>query len=739
MLSLLKSPNILKSLALRKGTNHSKDTDLDEYNYRKSNEISNDYADDMAKNVELMDTIITYLDGNNSSPLYLSPLEVRTLNIERYLAGLPEFDTPAPASLPQYTEHHEHLPRRSIQSTGSLLSNSWSYEEPAGPKTPNQEYGAVLPRSLTKDDVGLAAKPLSAVDATPKINAVGRADPKIRRAFSFELVSAEPELVPEPPSRSAPTTPRSDLTKGDQQTRAIVSKNYGGGNKEEPYRTPSLEMQTRITTFADYFMPVFVPSPEISPQGIPTKKSPRHSLPELRIDTKDFGTPVNQSDSKDHPELESSPPILPVLHVKDMISPRYTQQLQPASRRSPASEQSPRVVTSWDSRNRQSFAAQPPAKTFSYEECRSGATRYSLQEQVTIKRPLVIVPEEGLYAVKKTQLLPYPVTEGEQAPKSRPVSEYPQRHISFEVQEPMVIPRRPVSHHPVPSILQIGKPAPKRTKSEQVVIENIPASGSSTISAISSISTKPRRSREEIEAIPIPIPALLKILTPTELSLKDPHVRRTQSEIESIPIPIPLTTSPTSPTSSTTSSSSSPPQIIDTNHGTYFINPASLFTSAQGLTLKLTRFATSFSRLEYQITSLSNSPTPPIKCFASPHSLSRRKDFCDLKGHPLFTFQKKVGSTRIAESHDGKGGKGRELFSVQDAGLAEIPYWRINFSAASGDDGMQWVAKGDEGLKGVVVMCGGFEVGRIGVEEGGRKHSVRDSNLVSLLTRYETD
>jgi hypothetical protein len=158
-----------------------------------------------------------------------------------------------------------------------------------------------------------------------------------------------------------------------------------------------------------------------------------------------------------------------------------------------------------------------------------------------------------------------------------------------------------------------------------------------------------RQSRVEIELHipqqqrPVPVPVKYKPYSPP----KNPP-KRTQAEIEAIP------------TSASSSAKHEEPVAFATNRGILFTG--GFFAREQGLELRMTRMVTTFSKMEWLIQDLSGSRK--LKCFAQTNSLSRRKDFWDTDGNLLFNFQKKIGSTRVAEAPCGT-----EVFSVKNASL----------------------------------------------------------------------
>jgi hypothetical protein len=593
------------------------------------------------KNFLLMDTILSYLDENDpASPLYQSPLQTRNRIVKQWAASLPDFFTSPDDAVILENTACDNSPRRSTgSSAGSLLSDSSSYEESRGPKTPtcSSPTDLTMRRSLPSADVRLVDLP---ADATSM--ATSRADPKIRRKFSFEL---DPE-----PLSCIPDIPTNNITRGEIPTRGFA-EDLNISSCSDP---PHPKMQATITSLDD-FLPDYIASLQITP----TKKSTKPEHPELRIDTKGFHTLVNQSNPENFPELELSPPILPVLHVGKMISPQYTQQLLPPNRRSPGGEQNLRLITASERdpiSMRHSIANPSPRKHLNYDEFRKGATRYSVQEPIPSKRSLNDLQENELYPVKEHEY------------ERRPVSKFQGYQVHFAQEQ---VPSTVVIHEPVeqysapsilrpghessgqkmiPSILQVGHTAtPRRSMDADMTPAPVVSSTASSL-------TKQRRSREQVEANLIPTSASTNSSQHSEVQIKSipipavKHSRKSQAEIEVVPI-------------STISAAKEPepePVSFGTNRGIWFIG--GFFAKEQGLQLKMMRMVTTFSKMEWVIQDLAGNRQ--LKCFAPTNSLSRRKDFFDVNRNLLFGFQKRIGSTRVAESSCGV-----ELFSVQNASL----------------------------------------------------------------------
>lgn len=205
----------------------------------------------------------------------------------------------------------------------------------------------------------------------------------------------------------------------------------------------------------------------------------------------------------------------------------------------------------------------------------------------------------------------------------------------------------------------------------------------------------------------------------TEKSLARPKYR-----LEPL-VPKPLTTG------SKSSSSNAQPSLALTTFKNAFLTPST------GLSLILSRHASSLSSLSWSISSTLKSPSNNLSITTYPHSLTRSSTFSttspssslnsnsSLKNEPLFTLQRKWGSTRVAETN-----LGEQVFSVRDVGFGDTLLFLVDFGKEKeNSERERWVVRGDAGDgqgKGVEVVCEGRSVGRIGVVgnlkglEGGR-------------------
>ncbi|KAH7313142.1 hypothetical protein BKA65DRAFT_153932 [Rhexocercosporidium sp. MPI-PUGE-AT-0058] len=150
------------------------------------------------------------------------------------------------------------------------------------------------------------------------------------------------------------------------------------------------------------------------------------------------------------------------------------------------------------------------------------------------------------------------------------------------------------------------------------------------------------------------------------------------------------------------------------NSGVWFTK--GFFAGREGMQIKMTRRVTKFSKLEWVIESDDGSKI--LKSFGHSNSLSRKTDFADIDDTPIFTFQKKTGSTMVAEAPNGAA-----LFTIRNT-LYSSPFWTLNLGSDNATNGAaQWTAKGDSSLEAVAVSWGGFQVGRISLESKAKKHT----------------
>ncbi|PBP17175.1 hypothetical protein BUE80_DR012043 [Diplocarpon rosae] len=138
------------------------------------------------------------------------------------------------------------------------------------------------------------------------------------------------------------------------------------------------------------------------------------------------------------------------------------------------------------------------------------------------------------------------------------------------------------------------------------------------------------------------------------------------------------------------------------------------FSGCEGMEIKMTRRVESFSKVHWLIESEAGSEI--LRGVGHSKSRSRRTDFCSTDESQICQFQKRTGSTKVAEAPDGT-----TLFTVKNASMYSSPHWTIYL----GDDPMntQWNANGDDDLQSVSVTWGGFQVGRISAESRRDKHT----------------
>ncbi|KAL2061924.1 hypothetical protein VTL71DRAFT_7302 [Oculimacula yallundae] len=151
-----------------------------------------------------------------------------------------------------------------------------------------------------------------------------------------------------------------------------------------------------------------------------------------------------------------------------------------------------------------------------------------------------------------------------------------------------------------------------------------------------------------------------------------------------------------------------------TSPGVWFTK--GFFSGREGMQFRMTRRVMNFSKAEWVIES--DDGAKILKGFGHSNSLSRRTDFSDFDDTPIFTIQKKTGSTRVAEAPNGIS-----LFTIRNT-LYSSPYWTVNIgSENSMTSAAQWTAKGDASLETVTVSWGGIQVGRISLESKAKKHT----------------
>jgi hypothetical protein len=75
-----------------------------------------------------------------------------------------------------------------------------------------------------------------------------------------------------------------------------------------------------------------------------------------------------------------------------------------------------------------------------------------------------------------------------------------------------------------------------------------------------------------------------------------------------------------------------------------------------------------------------------------------------MEGAPMFTFQRKTGSTRVAETSDG-----RMLFSIKNASFYIFPQWVLNVTEVGKVRTTEYKACADAALENIVVTYGDGE------------------------------
>ncbi len=103
------------------------------------------------------------------------------------------------------------------------------------------------------------------------------------------------------------------------------------------------------------------------------------------------------------------------------------------------------------------------------------------------------------------------------------------------------------------------------------------------------------------------------------------------------------------------------PVLRKMNVGKWFAR--GYYAGEKGMHMRMARNVVTLSRMEWAIED-AKTGAPVLKCFSLTNSLNRKRDFWDVDGTQIFDFQRKTGSTRVAEST-----RGYELFSVKQASL----------------------------------------------------------------------
>ncbi|KAH7384790.1 hypothetical protein BKA64DRAFT_681436 [Cadophora sp. MPI-SDFR-AT-0126] len=282
---------------------------------------------------------------------------------------------------------------------------------------------------------------------------------------------------------------------------------------------------------------------------------------------------------------------------------------------------------------------------------------------------------------------------------------------SMQIQIPTQIQRHPIQEVPIHNRAQRSL--------DWEFLKSLEASNGSPIGHSNQLpSPRPLISkRHSIQVTPTRSPLQTLPEHPVQIPRKpvssEPALTRIQKKAEIERVPVQPEGLPASPRSTP-------------NSGVWFTK--GFFAGREGMQIKMTRRVTNFSRMEWVLESDDGSKI--LKSFGHSNSLSRKTDFSDIDDTPIFTFQKKTGSTRVAEAPNGTS-----LFTIRNT-LYSSPYWTISLGSGNATAGTaQWSAQGDESLESVVVSWGGFQVGRISLESKAKKHTVSRSEISFILER----
>ncbi|KAH9207746.1 hypothetical protein DL95DRAFT_468390 [Leptodontidium sp. 2 PMI_412] len=258
---------------------------------------------------------------------------------------------------------------------------------------------------------------------------------------------------------------------------------------------------------------------------------------------------------------------------------------------------------------------------------------------------------------------------------------------SMQIQIPTQIQRHPIQEVPVQSRTQ------RLNGMEQEFLKSLEGTKAPPVRHSVQLPA-PRTVLRPVPEVPVLAPARKPVGAEETIS----RMQR-KAEIEKIPVP-------------TIQSAESPRSPV--NSSVWFTK--GFFAGREGMQIKMTRRVTNFSKMEWVIESDNGSKI--LKGFGHINSLSRKTDFSNIDDTPIFTFQKKTGSTRVAEAPNGTS-----LFTIRNT-LYSSPYWTVNLGSDNATAGTaQWTARGDSSLETVVVSWGGFQVGRISLESKAKKHT----------------
>ncbi|PVH82607.1 hypothetical protein DL98DRAFT_513715 [Cadophora sp. DSE1049] len=338
------------------------------------------------------------------------------------------------------------------------------------------------------------------------------------------------------------------------------------------------------------------------------------------------------------PEFIPSPSQAPV-SKKSTVPP----QLRISTQSSAAPQLPPLVHPEWEL----SFPTTRPT----YAERKAQKYRDQIRQSTPIPdhtKELLRTLEERKISPSR-QSVPFPPAS---SPNSRleSMNRLKASRQSMQIQIPTQIQRHPIQEVPVHNQAQKSL--------DQEFLRSLEASkASQTRHSVQLPSSRPSLSkRNSVQVTPTRSPLQTLPEHPIQIPRKplatEPAMTRLQkkAEIEKVPVqPELLPASPKSPV----------------NAGVWFTK--GFFAGREGMQIKMTRRVTNFSKMEWVIESDDGSRI--LKSFGHSNSLSRKTDFSDIDDTPIFTFQKKTGSTRVAEAPNDTS-----LFTIRNTLYCEFSY-----------------------------------------------------------------
>jgi len=570
----------------------------------------------------------------------------------------------------------EDPPKPSISTPVDAKVQTWAASLPDFQVSP---IGAEMPRYSEHDDssVHSSSSPLDSMfsDSSSLNDSNGPKTPPLTSnttAATFitarddELMFPEPKLPPPAPpannlNRNCSLRRSSEVVRSPSRAASTSRRVSFGLSSSQSVPDNEREVVPKLPA-AHQRMQATITNLVSLPQFVQTPSqasiSKRPGLPpQLRISTKSSAPP--QLPPLVHPEWELSFPTTRPTYAERKAQ-KYRDQVRQSA---PVPDQTKELLTKELLRTLEERKISPSRQSVALPSASSPTSRLESMSRLKASR-------QSMQIQIPAQVQRHPIQE-------IPIHSQAQRSLDQEFQRSLEA-TRSSSFKASPTRYSVQFPSPRPSTSRRSSIQVTP-----TRSPLQTLPEHPI----QIQRRPVPV---------------EPTTTRMQKKAEIEKVPVQQETLPASPKS-------------PVNAGVWFTK--GFFAGREGMQFKMTRRVTNFSKMEWVIESDDGSKI--LKSFGHSNSLSRKTDFADIDDTPIFTFQKKTGSTRVAEAPNGTS-----LFTIRNT-LYSSPHWTINLGSPNAmASTVQWTGRGDESLESVVVSWGGFQVGRISLESRTKKHTV---------------